>query len=160
MKLATPTVSHQAHFVRIWAWPGLRSTPDSSRSPVRERRRAALVRQFQSLRLTPFMSTYGSFRMTRQLIGRGIANSQKTTAKVINHADFQVDLSKRFFPCTADSNRPHPLAPNLIECDMALISPPPIGRPTLPSFRPMKAGCIWWVCSTVAVETWWVGVWR
>lgn len=105
-------VSHAA----FYAWEANPTRP-------RERRRQALVEQIGRVRSEPFMTTYGSPRMTRELNARGVAVCENTVAKAMKQADIRADRARRFVPTTTDSNHDHVVAPNRLGRDFTAEAP-------------------------------------
>lgn len=95
------------------------------KEPVRTRSvyRQTLVSRIESIRAEPFMNSYGSPRMTEELLARGVAVSRNTVAKVMKEADLRADSGKRFVPCTTDSAHDHPVAPNTLDRNFAASKP-------------------------------------
>jgi transposase InsO family protein len=96
-----------------------------TQNPVRVRDdfRANLVGQIQRIRQEPFMSSYGSPRMTRELLARGTAACENTVACVMKAAGLRADCAKRFVPCTTDSSHDRPVALNLLDRDFSATAP-------------------------------------
>jgi transposase InsO family protein len=86
---------------------------------ARQQRRAELVEKIAAVREEPFMSVYGSPRMTEELNARGVAVSENTVAKAMKGADIRADSARRFVPCTTDSKHDHPVAPNTLDRDFS-----------------------------------------
>lgn len=93
--------------------------------PVRPRQqyRERLAQEIERIREEPYMSTYGSPRMTEELNARGVAVSENTVARVMKEADLRADSVKRFVPCTTDSKHGHPVAPNKLDRDFSCDGP-------------------------------------
>jgi putative transposase len=100
----------------FYAWLG---EPTRSRQQYRKQ----LAEKIEQVRTEPFMSNYGSPRMTEELNARGVAVSQNTVARVMKEADLRADSVKRFVPCTTDSNHDHPVAPNTLDRDFGADGP-------------------------------------
>lgn len=94
--------------------------------PVRPRqqRRRQLAEQIAQIRAEPYLSTYGSPRMTAELVARGVSVSENTVAKVMKEADLRADsAARRVIPHTTDSRHDHPVAPNTLDRDFAADAP-------------------------------------
>ena len=89
----------------------------------RQQYRKQLAQKIQEVREEPYLSTYGSPRMTQELNARGVAVSQNTVARVMREADLRADSAKRFVPCTTDSDHDHPVAPNTLDRDFTADGP-------------------------------------
>lgn len=94
-------------------------------NPLRPRQqyRQELARKIQQIHQEPFMDTYGSPRITKELIARGVTVSKNTVAHVMKEAGLRADCPKRFVPCTTDSNHDHPVAPNKLDRDFTAAGP-------------------------------------
>lgn len=89
------------------------------KDPVRphQQHRKALAEKIEQVRREPYLNTYGSPRMTEELLARGVAVSENTVARVMKEADLRADSGKRFVPCTTDSDHDHPVASNKLDRD-------------------------------------------
>jgi transposase InsO family protein len=95
------------------------------KAPLRSRQqyRKQLAKTIEQVRQEPYMNTYGSPRMTRELLARGVAVSENTVASVMKEADLRADPPKRFVPCTTDSAHDQPVAANRLDRDFTTSAP-------------------------------------
>lgn len=84
----------------------------SKREPsVRQQANLELVETIKSLRQGR-EACYGSPRMTRELIARGMVCSENRVARLMQEHGLAAQAAPRFVPCTTDSNHNEPVAPN------------------------------------------------
>lgn len=60
---------------------------------------------------------YGAPRVHRELLSAGEKVCRKTVAKIMREARISSVVSRRFVPCTTDSNHDHPVAENRLDRD-------------------------------------------
>jgi putative transposase len=65
---------------------------------------------------------YGSPRMHRELLARGVTCSLNTVARLMQHAGIRARSKRKFRVMTTDSKHDHPIAPNLLEQDFQVDS--------------------------------------
>jgi transposase InsO family protein len=80
----------------------------------RSRRRAALTVEVQAA-FEQSRQTYGSPRITRELVERGVPVCRNTVARVMKEAGLAGRAPRRFVPRTTDSAHAHPIAPNALD---------------------------------------------
>lgn len=95
----------------------------SSPHRAREAFRRELVEKIEQIRQEPFMSTYGSPRMTEELVARGVSVCRNTVARAMKEARLRADSAKRFIPCTTDSGHKWPVASNVLGRDFSATAP-------------------------------------
>jgi transposase InsO family protein len=107
-----------------------------------ERSRRELAGKIRQVRREPFMTTYGSPRMTRELAARGTVVCRNTVARVMREAGIRADSGRRFVPRTTDSGHRHPVAANTLGRDFAAAAP---GRKWLTdmTYIPTKEGWLY-----------------
>jgi transposase InsO family protein len=90
---------------------------------VRQTYRQELAKKIESIRDERYLDTYGSPRMTEELVARGTAVSENTVAKVMKEAGLSAKRSRRFVPTTTHSNHDHPIAMNKLDRDFEATAP-------------------------------------
>lgn len=90
---------------------------------ARARRRQTLVTQIKALRREPYLDTYGSPRMTEELVARGTRVCQNTVAKVMKEADLRAQTARRYVPCTTDSAHAFRVPANTLGRDFSATGP-------------------------------------
>ena len=80
---------------------------------IRQVRREELISEIKAVHAES-RHTYGSPRVYQELQARGIKTSINTVAKLMNKAAIRSKVSKRYVPCTTDSNHAHPVAENVL----------------------------------------------
>jgi transposase InsO family protein len=105
-----------------------RSLHDRYYQFVRRPVSAAQVKQEQiteaieTIRLEKYHDAYGSVRMHRAVIQRGIVCCRNTVAKCMRMAGISANRRTKFRISTTDSNHGYPIAPNLLNQDFSTIS--------------------------------------
>ena len=97
---------------------------DRPQSP-QEQRRAALAVQVKAA-FEESRQTYGSPRITRDLVAGGFKASRNTIAKIMRQEGIVGRMPRRFVPTTTDSTHDHPIAQNVLDRQFA----PGTGTPT------------------------------
>lgn len=73
-----------------------------------------IIGAIKTIRLEKHHDAYGSPRMHRELISRGIECCRNTVAKCMRKAGITANRRSKFRISTTDSNHDHPIAPNLL----------------------------------------------
>jgi putative transposase len=90
-----------------------------TRGPSRQaQRRAALTAEIQAA-FQESRQTYGSPRITRELLAQGIQVCRNTTAKLMREVGLAGRTPRRFVPQTTDSAHDHPIASNELDRQFA-----------------------------------------
>lgn len=89
-------------------------------------RRDAMTKEIQCIH-RQVSADYGSPRVHRELLARGMPCSLNTVASVMKKAGIQARTKRKFRVMTTDSKHDHPIAPNLLEQD----------------FRVNTLNCVW-----------------
>jgi putative transposase len=103
----------------FYAW-----AKDPAACHARRRRREELAERIREIHAEPNLDAYGSPRMTRELVSRGVKVCENTVARVMKEADLSARIdAPRFVPTTTDSNHDHPVAPNTLDRDFGATAP-------------------------------------
>jgi len=90
--------------------------PFAVRSPsAAETRQAQITKAIETIHGEKHHDAYGSPRMHRELIKRGIECCRGTVAKCMKRAGITANRRTKFRISTTDSNHDQPIAPNLLE---------------------------------------------
>lgn len=81
---------------------------------TRQTRRAELVEQIRIVHEAS-RRTYGSPRVRRELLKRGVKLNRKTVARIMRESSIRSKVAKKFKVRTTDSNHAHPIAPNVLD---------------------------------------------
>ncbi|WP_261343497.1 IS3 family transposase [Rubripirellula reticaptiva] len=79
-----------------------------------ETKQTQITRAIQEVHLEKHFDAYGSPRMHRELIIRGIECCRNTVAKCMRITGIQANRRTKFRISTTDSNHDQPIAPNLL----------------------------------------------
>jgi transposase InsO family protein len=109
VRLMCRTLRVQAAGYYVW----LRRDPGR-----RQIRRLRLVEQIRVVHACS-RGTYGSPRVHRELLARGVSVCQNTVARIMRDQQIRSKVKRRFRPRTTDSDHDHPVAANLLERDFA-----------------------------------------
>lgn len=82
--------------------------------PATQSKQEQLIEAIKTIRMERHLDAYGSPRMHRELIHRGIACCRNTVAKCMRRAGIAANRRAKFRISTTDSNHDHPIAPNLL----------------------------------------------
>src|SRR6056297_2007659 len=92
--------------------------PFAVRSPsATETRQAQITKAIETIHGEKHHDAYGSPRMHRELIKRGIECCRGTVAKCMKKAGITANRRTKFRISTTDSNHDHPIAENLLKQD-------------------------------------------
>lgn len=80
-----------------------------------ETKQKQITRAIQEVHSEKHFDAYGSPRMHRELISRGIECCRNTVAKCMRMAGIQANRRTKFRISTTDSNHDQPIAPNLLD---------------------------------------------
>lgn len=80
----------------------------------RQKRRAELLEQIRVVHEAS-RRTYGSPRVRRELLNRGVKLNRKTVAKIMRESSIRSKATKKFKVRTTDSNHAHPVASNVLD---------------------------------------------
>lgn len=78
-------------------------------------RRKQIVAEIKAIHATPRQEDYGSPRVHRELLRRGVECCVNTVARLMQQSGIRARRNRRYRVCTTTSNHAHPVAPNLIE---------------------------------------------
>jgi len=78
-----------------------------------------IIEAIKTIRLKRYHDAYGSPRMHRELIRRGIACCRSTVAKCMRKVGISANRRTKFRISTTNSNHNHPIAPNLLNQDFS-----------------------------------------
>ncbi len=78
-----------------------------------------IIEAIETIRLKKHHDAYGSPRMHRELVKRGIVCCRNTVAKCMRKAGISANRRTKFRISTTDSNHDHPIAPNLLNQDFS-----------------------------------------
>ena len=81
-----------------------------------------ITEAMKTIRLEKYHDAYGSLRMHRAVIQRGIACCRNTVAKCMRKAGISANRRTKFRISTTDSNHDHPIAANLLNQDFSTIA--------------------------------------
>ncbi|TWU09902.1 Integrase core domain protein [Novipirellula galeiformis] len=80
-----------------------------------EQKEMQITQAIKRIRLERHHDAYGSPRMQRELLKRGVQCSRNTVAKYMRKAGIQANRRTKFRISTTDSNHDHPVAENLLK---------------------------------------------
>jgi transposase InsO family protein len=87
-----------------------------------QEKRAQITQAIETIRLEKYHDAYGSVRMHRAVIQRGIACCRNTVAKCMRMAGISANRRTKFRISTTDSNHSYPIAPNLLNQNFSTIT--------------------------------------
>jgi transposase InsO family protein len=93
------------------------------RTPSDRRRRREQLAAKVRLAYQKSRRTYGSPRVQRELAAEGEKVCRNTVAKIMREQGIFSVISKRFVPCTTDSNHDHPVTENLLDREFSAAGP-------------------------------------
>ena len=82
-----------------------------------EAKQAQIIAVIDQVRSQKHYDAYGSPRMHRELVGRGVKCCRNTVAKCMRNAGIRAKRRTKFRIATTDSNHNEPIAPNLLNQD-------------------------------------------
>ncbi len=88
----------------------------------RQKRRAELVEHIKIVHEAS-RRIYGSPRVRRELLKRGVKLNRKTVARIMRESSIRSKVAKKFKVRTTDSNHAHPVASNVLDRKFAVEKP-------------------------------------